>query len=147
LHATGRQPGLDFAPQYGRQLEADDAVKHAACLLCIYEVHIYGARLLDGVENGAFGDFVEHYASCGLGIEAQNFAQMPCYGLSFAVFIRCQPHGLCLLGGAAQLAYEILLVIRNFVDGLKTIVDIDAETMFFQVADMPVAGHDLIVVA
>ncbi len=103
--------------------------------------------MLDGIEDGTLGNFVEHYASRGLGVEAKDFAQMPCYGFSFAVFIRCQPHGLCLLGGAAQFAYEILLVFRNFVDGFKPFVDIDAETMLLQVADMSVAGHDLIVVA
>ena len=36
LHATGREGRLNLAPQHGRQLEAHQAVEHAACLLGIH---------------------------------------------------------------------------------------------------------------
>ena len=54
---------LHLAPQHWRQLESDDAVEHAACLLGIDQVHVEMARMLDSLDDGRLGDFVEHDAA------------------------------------------------------------------------------------
>ena len=49
------------------------------------------ARMLNGFQNGGFGDFVENDAACLLLIQSEYLAQMLGYSFSFAVFIGCEP--------------------------------------------------------
>ncbi len=143
LDASGRQGGLDFLPQHGRQLEAHDAIEHTARLLGVDEVDVDVAGILDGVEDGVLGDFVEDDAA-GVGrLELQHLEQVPGNGLPLAVLIGSQPDGLGLLGAFLQLGHEGLLVVGNLVDGREAVVDIDAEILLFQIADMSVARHHL----
>ena len=77
LYTSCRQGGLDLTPQYGRQLEAYQAVEHAACLLGIHQVHVDMTWCLDGLKDGWFGDFVE-YDTVGLFfVQSKHLAQMP----------------------------------------------------------------------
>ena len=77
------------------------------------------ARLLDGVEYGVFGDFVEYDAFSVLRFESEHFVEMPCDGLSLAVLIGCEPHRLGFLGSLLKLGYKRFLIGRDFVDRLK----------------------------
>ncbi len=99
--------------------------------------------MLEGVEDGLFRDFVEYDAPrCG-GVEPEHLGQVPGNGLSLAVFIGREPYGLGLRRGLTEAVDNLLLFVGNFVNRRKISVYVDAEALGFQVADMPVAGHDL----
>ena len=77
LHTSGRELRLDLSPEDRGQFETDKTVKYPACLLCIHKAHVDVARILDGIKDGRFGDFVEDNSSCVLLIEPEGFEQMP----------------------------------------------------------------------
>ena len=145
LHPSGRQGRLDFAPQHRRQLEAHDAVEHAAGLLGVDQIAVDGARMLNGFQDGGLGDFVEHDAACVLGLEVQHFGQMPSDGFPLAVLITCQPHGLSLGGLGFQLLDQFLFVGRDFVDGFEAMLHIHTEIFLVKVADVSVTRHHFII--
>jgi hypothetical protein len=68
------------------------------------------ARVLDGFQNGRFGNLVEDDAVGVLLVQSQYLAQMPADGFSFAVLIGCQPYGLCSL----CVLFQILTLILSF---------------------------------
>ena len=119
LHATCRQRGFYFAPQHGRNLEAHQSVEHATSLLRVHKVHVDVARMLDGVENRRFRDFVEHNAVCIFLVESQHFAKVPRNGFSLAVFIACEPNFLGFLCVLSQVCNDFFLFLGNFVVGLQ----------------------------
>ena len=59
LNAASRFATRHLAPHHRAQLEAHNAVEDLPCLLSLHELHIYGARLLDGCLDGGLGDLVE----------------------------------------------------------------------------------------
>src|SRR5204863_4279643 len=100
LHSPGRDAAADFIPQQRRDLVADDSVKHAPRLLRVDEIAVNVARLLECIQYGALGDFIEGHAADQwaafllLGflsvnaIATQFFRQVRSDGLAFAVRIR-----------------------------------------------------------
>ena len=147
LHAARRERRPHLLPQHGRELEAHQTVQNAARLLGVDQIHVDRARVLDGVENRPLGDFVEYDALGLVHGETQHFGQVPCDGLSFAVFIGCEPDGLGLLRELPQLVDHLLLVARYFVDGLEPLRDVDAEVLLGQVADVSETRFDDVVLA
>ena len=135
LHAACRQRRTYLLPQHRRQLEADQPVEDAACLLGVDQVHIDRARLLDGFQNRPLGDFVEDDALGPVDGETQHFGQVPCDGFSFAVLIGGEPDGL-RLGQFREFVDHFLLVAGDFVYGLVAFSDIDAEILLRKVADV-----------
>ncbi len=98
LHATRRERRFHLFPQHGRELEADDAVQHAARLLGVHQIHVDGARGLYRAEYGGFGDLVEHDSLGLVDGQIEHLGEVPRYGLSLAVLIGRQPHGADALG-------------------------------------------------
>lgn len=143
LDSSGREGGLDFLPQHRRQLETDDAVEDATRLLGVDQIEVDVAGVLDGVEYGVLCDFVENDAAGVAGFELQHLEQVPGDSLPLAVLIGSEPYGLRLLCALLQLRHECLLVVGNLIDRLEAVVDIDAEILLFQIADMSVARHHL----
>ena len=127
LDASGRQGGLDFLPEHGRQLEADDAVEHTARLLGVDAVDVDRARIGDGVEYGALGNLVEDYAARVLGLQTEHLIEVPGDGLSLAVLIGCEPDGLGFGGVFLEFGHELSLVVGYFVDGREAVVNVYAE--------------------
>ena len=146
LHTARRQRRPHLFPQHGRELEAHQPVEDAARLLGVHQVHIDRAGFLDGFEDRPLGDFVEDDAFRPIDREPQHFGQVPCDGLSFAVFIGSEPHGL-RLREFRKLVHDLLLVARNLVDGLEAVVDIDSEVLLREVADVSEARFYDIVLA
>ena len=68
LHASCRQTGSDFLPKHRRQLESNDSVKHASCLLRIDEVAVNISRFLDGLQDSGLGNLMEHNTLGRLGL-------------------------------------------------------------------------------
>ena len=137
LHTSCGERRFDFAPQDGRNFVTHKTVEHTASLLGVDEVHVDVARIFDGVKYGGFGYLVENYAFGVFVLEFQRLVQMPCYGLPLTVFIGCQPHGVGLGDRCFQLRHKFLFVVRNFVQRLETVGDVDAHLVFHQVAHVP----------
>ena len=98
LHAAGAEAGFHFFPQHGAELEAHETVEHPAGLLGVYQVLVHAARVFDGFEDGAFGDFAE-YDAPGFGLaQVQGFGQVPRNGLALAVVVTGQPHDFGFFG-------------------------------------------------
>ena len=144
LHTPGRECGPDLFPQHGREFEADQTVEDAARLLGVHEVHVHRTGVLDGLEDRTLGDFVEDDAFRLIDRETQHFGQVPCDGLSFAVFIGCEPYGF-RLREFGEFIDDLLLVSRNLVDGLEPFVDVDSEVFFREVADVSETRFDDII--
>ena len=147
LHAAGREGGLYLFPEHGGELETDDSVEHAACLLGVDEVEVDVARMGEGVAHRRLGDFVKHYSLRGGRVEAEDFREVPGDGFSFAVFIRCEPDRVGLFGGRLQFLDHLLLVGGYLVDGREVAVDVHAHPFLAEIADMADARHDLIILA
>ena len=141
LHTSGRERRPHLFPQYGREFEAHQPVEDSAGLLGVDQVHVDRTRFLDGLEDGAFGDFVEDDTFGLVDGEPQHFGEVPCDGFSFAVFIGGQPDGL-LFGQFVEFVDNLLLVGGDFVDGFEALFDIDAEVLFRQIADVSEARFD-----
>ena len=146
LHAARRQRRPHLLPQHGRQLETDQTIQHAARLLGVDQIHVDRPRVLDSLQNGPLRNFVEDDPLRPLDRETQHFGQVPCDGLSFAVFIGSEPHGL-RLREFRELVHDLLLVARNLIDGLEAVVDIDSEVLLREVADVSEARFYDIVLA
>ena len=146
LHTTGGKAGAHFVPQHGRKAETYQAIEYATRLLRIYQVEIDRTRMLYGVEDGRFRNFVEYNTARGGRVEFKDFRKVPRDGFSLAVLIGSQPNGLAFLGLRAQIADNFLFVVGNYIDGRKSF-RVNAEIFFRQIADVSEAGHDLKVVA
>ena len=92
LHTACRQRGFHLLPQQGRQLITDKAVEHTTSLLGSHETHVDVARVLDGIEDGSLGDFVEDDTLGVFLLQVEGLIEVPRDGFSLAVLIGCQPH-------------------------------------------------------
>ena len=137
---------FDLLPEDGREFESDEAVEDAPGLLGIDEIHVDGPGFLDGLEDGAFGDFVEYDPLGPVDGEPQHFGEVPCDGFSFAVFIGGEPYGFGF-GEFGEFVDDLFLVGGDFVDGFEALFDIDAEILFCEVADVSEARFDDVVLA
>ena len=147
LDSSGRERRFDLLPEYRREFESDQPVEYTPCLLCIDEVHVDGARILDGGHDGALGNFVENDAPRLVYRQAEHLCQVPGDGFPFAVFIGCEPNPFGLLRTLGERFDEFLLVGRYLVIGFEVVVYGDAELLFREVADVTVARHDGVVLA
>ncbi len=137
LHSTCRERRFHLAPQHGRQSKAHQTVEHAACLLCIDKVHVQMTGCLNGVNNGWFGNLVEHDAVGLFLVQTQHLAQMPRYGFSLPIFIGSQPYSLCVAGITSKFRNQRLFLLRNLVARLKS-VQVYTQLLLFQVADVAI---------
>ena len=136
LHAAGTELGLDFAPQDGRELKAHQTVQHAAGLLGVHQVHVNVPGVLDGTEDGIFGDFMKDDTAGFALRKAQRLLQVPGDGLSFAVFIGRQPHGGSGLREFFEFGHHFLFVGRDNIFRGEPVGYVYAELVLFQVADV-----------
>ena len=145
LHAAGGELGLDHPPQDGGELEAHEPVQHAARLLRVHEVPVDVAGMLDRVEDGRFRDLVEDDPAGLRRVQAQRFGQVPGDGLSLAVLIGREPHGLGRGGEFLEVGHDLLLVGRNDIFGLEPMFHIHAQLLLLQVPDVADAGfHEIV---
>ena len=54
--------------------------------------------------------------------ETQHFGQVPCDGLSFAVFIGGEPHGP-VLRGAREFVHDLAFILRDLVNRREPVGD------------------------
>ena len=142
LDAAGGKLRPDFAPKDGGEFESDQAVQHAPGLLGVDQVHVDLARMLDGVEHRRLRDLMEGDAPGLGGIELQGFGQVPGDGLSFAVFIGCEPDRFRAFRKLLELRHYLLFVGRHDILGREIMCKVDAQVVLLQVAYMADAGLD-----
>ena len=141
LHAARRQRRPHLLPQHGRQLETDQTIQHAARLLGVDQIHVDRPRVLDSLQNGPLRNFVEDDPLRPLDRETQHFGQVPCDGLSFAVFIGGEPHSP-VLRGAREFVHDLAFILRDLVDRREPVGEIDSQILFREVANMAEARLD-----
>ena len=139
LYAPRREPPADFPPQDGGELVTDQAVEDAPGLLGLDEVHVYLPRILDGMEDGPLGYFVEDDPAGALRIEAEGIEEVPRNGLPFAVFIAREPDGVGFAGGGREVGDHLLLIVGHHIIGLEGAGRIYRQLPVGQVPDVPVA--------
>ena len=139
LYPAGGQSALDLAPEYRRQLKSDKTVQDPARLLGVHEVGIYPSRILYRIEYGVFGNLVEYYPAGFCRVESEGLREVPGNGLSLAVFIGCQPYGLCFRSRRLKFRNKTFLIVRDNIYRRKTMFNINAHLMITQVTDMTVA--------
>ena len=61
--------------------------------------------------------------------ETQHFGQVPCDGLSFAVFIGGEPHGP-VLRGAREFVHDLAFILRDLVNRREPVGEIDSQILF-----------------
>jgi hypothetical protein len=126
LDPARRKLWPDLSPQEGRHFVPIQPIQDAAGLLSADQILVDLPRVVEGFQDGFFGDLVKHQTPHGnLGIE--NLTQMPTDRLPFAVFVRRQIQ----VGGRLQCLLEfldlLLLVRRDDVNGLEAVVHVDPQ--------------------
>ena len=147
MHTSGAESRLNLAPQHRTQLKAYYAVEHAAGLLGVHQVYVDVARMLYGVAYGRRRNLMEGYAARLLRCQPEHLIQMPCYGLSLAVFITRQPYHIGFLGFALQLAHQMLLFSRYLIFDVEITAQVLVEVPFGKIAYMTHARQHFVVFA
>ena len=147
LHASGRKPLLDLAPEKRAELVADNAVEHTPRLLGIHTVDIDRMRLPHSRLYGRFRYFIKNDAAILLGIHSQDIGQMPGDCLSFAVGIGGQIYLVGMFCVLFQRLDQIPFAADIDVLGGKIMLDVDAELAFGQIAQMSHGGAHHILLA
>ncbi len=93
---------MTFAPQERRQLIANDSVENTACLLCIYQIDINIARVLDTRADRLLGDLVKRSRDGILVLELEQLLDVPRNRFSLAVRVSCEIDEIALADFAAD---------------------------------------------
>ena len=157
LHPAGAQARAHLLPEDRRELVAVEAVQDAAALLGLDQLLVDGARVLQGVGDGAPGDLVERDAAHrDPGLE--DLEQVPADGLPLPVLVGGEQQLVRVLQELLEFLDPLLAVGRDHVDGRELAVHVHGQTLprlvaiagrdlarlLRQVADMPVARGDLV---
>ena len=147
LHAAGRKAPLDLFPQKRRQIEANEIVERASCLLGVDQIHRHFARGINCVLNGTLGDFVEHNPVHGFVVEdaafVEDLEQVPGDGLPFAVKVSREEKGVRLLHLAGDLVDLLLVALDELVSHLKAVFGVDGAFLGQQIAHVSVGSKHL----
>ena len=140
LHAPCAQARDDLFPQHWRELEAHNAIHHAASLLRVHQVVVNIAGMIDRLQNGLLGGVVEGDTAYLLLRQLEYLLDMPCDGLSLAVGIARQPHLVGLERLFAQRSHQLLLVLIYHIIRRIAIGKVNAHAISayaFNITDMP----------
>ena len=135
LDPPGAQALADLAPAHLGDGVAVEAVDDATALLGVDEAVVDVAALVDGVLDGGLGDLVEHHPLHGHR-RLQHLEEVPRDGLALAVLIRREVELVGVLERPLQLGDRRLLAGVHLVVDLEVVVDVDAEPLGGQVADV-----------
>ena len=147
LDTAGGKAGFDLFPQQRRDLVADDAVKHAACLLRVDKVGVDRTGIFDALGHDLFRDLVEGHALCLFVAELQQFFQMPGDRLALAVRVRRKIDRAGRLGVLFQLRDQILFFLHGDIFRLEAVLYVNAQLALRQIPQMPHGRFYLILAA
>ena len=158
LHAAGRELGRDLAPEQRGDRVAHQAIQDAPRLLGADQVHVDFPGVLQRLEDGLAGNFVEDHAAHGL-FRVEHLAEMPADALALAIFVGGQENLVGALQGLLQFGNYLAFFVRHHVQRFEVGLDVDAQARPFlplqlgrdfggrrrQVTDMTHACLDLVV--
>jgi len=147
LDPPSRQAGGDLPPQKRRDLVSDDPVEHPPCLLGVDLVHVHLAGDCEGLADGVAGDFVEDYPVDLLIADAEGLGQVPGDGLALAVKVGRQEDFGGRLGAPLKFGDDLLAPCQEFVCRGEAVLDVHADGLCRQVADMAHRGLYYVIVA
>ena len=160
LHPSCGRAAADAADDDVRHLVAHEAVEQSPALLCLHQLHVDVAPVVDGVGDRLVGDLVEHHA-LHRHPRLQHLEQVPRDRLALAVLVGREVELARVLQRRLQLGDDLLLVGGHDVHRREVVVDVDAEPPDLlvgdglrrlaraagQVADVTHAGEDDIALA
>ena len=147
LHAAGAQAAPDFFPQQRGEVEADQVIQGAACLLCVHQAHIELARLLEGFLHAFFSNLVEHHAQGALvqifdaAFGFEDFVDMPRNGFAFAVRVGGQIEGVGFFSSSHDGVDVLFALGWHFVFHGEIVLGIDSAVFRHQIAHMAEGGQ------
>src|SRR5207237_1081922 len=151
LHPSRRQSPADLLPQQRRKVEADEVVERAARLLRVDELHRDGARMFHRILDGTLGDLVENHALELLVLQhlarLEDLRKMPGDGLALTVRVRGEQYRVRMLDGLGDGIHMPLVALYELVLHAEVVVGIDGAGLRHQIADVPVRGEDLEILA
>ncbi len=150
LHAPGRLGTGQLAPEHRRQREADQIVERPAGQIGVDQVLVEGAGPGDRLQHRRLGDLVERHP---LDVDAvqrpplfQNLLDVPADGLALAIRVGGEDQVVGALQGLGD-GLDLLLGPRvGLPEHREIVLGIHRAVLRRQVADVPVAGEDVIVV-
>ncbi len=126
LHAARRELRGDLLPQQGADAVTHQPVQHAPRLLRVDQVRVDAAGGVEGREDGALGDLVEHHA-LHRHLRLEDLHQVPADRLPLAILVGCDVELVGALQRRAEVADHVLLARRDDVQRPEALLDIDAE--------------------
>src|SRR6185437_2135488 len=130
LHAPGGEAAPDFLPKQRREIEPDQVIERAPCLLRIHQVERQVARLSHRRADGITGDLIEGHAMNALAAELaarmQDLLQMPGDGLPLAVRVRGQIKRFGLAQAACDRLDMTLVLLEHLVLHAEAVVGVDS---------------------
>ena len=148
LHAPGRKPGPNLAPEQRTEGVAVEPIDDPPRLLGVDEMPVDGARMRKGLADRGLGDLAEGHTAGLRDVEAGGLGDVPRDRLAFAIEVGREVDEVGLSGSLRNLA-DLLAAVRNDLIGrLEVVLDIDAELVLAellrQVSNMSIGGQDLV---
>ena len=150
LHPARALGAGQLAPQHRGQREAEQVVQRAAGKVGVDQVLIQFARAGHRLGHGLLGDRVEGDALDVLGQRlalGEQLAHVPRNRLALAVRVSREDQAVSGLGGIGDRLHLPLLVAVEFPVHREGLVRADRAVLGRQVADMAIAGENLVVLA
>jgi len=152
LHAPRRAGTRQLAPEHGGEVEADEIVEGAAGEVGVDQFGIDLARVFHRGGHGVPGNRVEHDALDRDVLSErpallQRLDNVPGDGFAFAVRVGREDEGVGVFQGVRDVGNALGGFGIRLPHHLEIIVRIDRAILRGKVADMPIGGQDLIVLA
>ena len=113
--------------------------------MCIYQIDINIARVLDTRADRLLGDLVKGHAAGILVLELEQLLDVPRNRFSLAVRVSCEIHEIALADFAADFLDDFIFTLDRHIFRLEIVLDIDAHFLFRQIAQMSHRSLDDIV--
>ena len=148
LHPAGRARARQLAPQYRREVEANEIIQRPAGEIGIDQAGIDLARVFHGVAHGIAGDGVEHDALDRLAFQhlflLQHFQHMPGNRLALAVGIGRQNDAVGLLHRLGNVGQALGRLGIDLPEHGEIAGGINRAILGGQIADMAERGVNLV---
>ena len=136
LYPSCRKSSSDLFPEQGAERVADKTIKHTACLLGIYPVHIDGAWFFDSSFNCIRSNLVKTDTTVIGRINAQQFCNMPGDRLPFPVRVGGKQNFIGALRSSLQFFFYRRFPLDEDVLGGEIVLYINGQAAFGQVDNM-----------
>ena len=135
LHPACRLTASHLVAHERTQLEADEPVQDATCLLCIYQLIIDRTRVSKRTLDRILRYLMEHHAARRLCRDTQQMREVPRYRLALTVRVRRQ---INIRTGrrALQTRHDLTTIRRHHIPRLEVLLYINTKSAVRQIAHM-----------